>query len=103
MVGSLYDPDLARLRGPVLGVLLRHSQNGFDLRDSVLQALLWRELPLERLLSDHRFNCEIDPDDLLVAGYDFPNRARLAGVEKNEVLDDVEQPLLRQHAVQQVL
>ena len=39
----------------------------------------------------------------MIARHDLARPARLAVVEQDEVLDEVEQPVLRQHAVEQHL
>ena len=39
----------------------------------------------------------------MVARHHLARRARLALIEQDEVLDDVEQPVVRQHAVEQDL
>ena len=51
-------------------------------------------------LGDGR-NGAIDAEHLMIARHHLAGLARLAFVEQDEVLDDVEQPVMRQHAVQQ--
>ena len=71
--------------------------------DTMLEPLLWRELQLQLLLPRHRRHRLVDPHHLVVACDHLPRRARLALIEQDEILDDVQQPIVRQHAVQQPL
>ena len=71
--------------------------------EAVPEALLRRELQLQRLLLRHRCHRLVDPQHLVVPRDHLPRRARLTLIEQDEVLDDVEQPVVRQHAVQQPL
>ena len=71
-----------------------------QLHDAMAQAPPRREFELQLLLSRHRRHCPVDAEHLVVSRNDLPRGARLALVEQDEVLDDVEQPIVRQHAVQ---
>ncbi len=70
---------------------------------SVLQAQLRRELFLQPLLTLHRYHRIVHAEHLMVAGDNLPCAARPAVVEQDEVLHQVEQAVLRQHAVEQHL
>ena len=74
-----------------------------QLDDAMPQALLRRELALQLLLPHDRCHGAVDAEHLVVARHDLARGAGLALVEQDEVLDDVEQPVLRQHAVEQHL
>ena len=76
-------------------------QRQFD--DAMLQPLLRRELALQLLLPRDRRHGVVDAEHLVIARDDLARRARLAVVEQDEVLDEVEQPVMRQHAVEQHL
>lgn len=64
--------------------------------------LQWKFL-LQLLLPRHRPHRQINPQHLMIPRHDLPHRPRLAGVKQHEILHQVQQPLLRQHAVQQHL
>src|SRR5579862_2092872 len=59
--------------------------------NAVPEPLLWRKLPFQCLLMRHRFNRMVHAKDLMVAGNHFARGARLALVEQDEVLDNIEE------------
>ena len=59
--------------------------------------------PLQRLLPRDRGHGAVHAQHLMVARHHLARGAGLALVEQDEVLDDVEQPVMRQHAVEQHL
>ncbi len=74
---------------------LRHRNAVFQ------QALLWWNLPLQFLLPYHRRHGAVDAEHLVVSRHDLPCAAGPAVVEQEEVLDQIQQPLLREHPVEQ--
>ena len=68
-----------------------------------LQAPVHRKLPLQILLFPHGIHGPVHTEHLMVAGDDLSRRPGLALVKQDEVLDDVEQPIVREHAVQERL
>ena len=68
-----------------------------------LRRFLRRELQFQLFLPRHRRHGPVDAQDLVVAGDHLARCARLALVEHDEVFDDVQEPVMRQHAVQQHL
>ena len=74
------------------------------LRHPILdQPLCRRELPLQLLLPHDRRDGAVDAEHLVVARHDLARAAGPAVVEQDEVLDQIEQPVLRQHPVEQRL
>ena len=78
---------------------------GFErqLDEAMRQAPLRRQLLLQLFLPRHGRQRPVDAQHLVVPRNDLPRGARLARVEQDEVLDQVQQPIVRQHAVQQHL
>ena len=74
-----------------------------QLNDAMRQAPLRRELSLQLLLARHGSHRPVDPQNLMVSRDDLAGGARLAIVEQDEVLHDVQQPVVGEHAVQQYL
>ena len=64
------------------------------------QALLRRELLFQRFLPRHRRHHPVDAQYLVVPRNHLARGPRLALIEQEEVLDNVQQPIVRQHAVQ---
>jgi hypothetical protein len=85
--------------GPRLGGLAQrgHRHAVFE------QAFVWRELSLQFLLPQDRSDGIVHPEHLVVPRQHLARAARPAVVEDDEVLHEVEQPLLREHAVEQPL
>ena len=81
-------------------ILRGYTRFEWQFHDAPPQAPLRRELQLQLLLSRHGRHRPVDAQHLVVPRDDFPRGARLALIEQDEVLDDVEQPIVRQHAVQ---
>ena len=67
------------------------------------QALSGREFSLQLPLMQHEGHRVIDAEHPVIASHDFARRARLAVVKQNEVLRQVQQTPVLQHAVQQHL
>ena len=65
-----------------------------QLDHAMLQPLVRRELALQLFLPPHRCHRLVHPQHLMVARHHLARRPGLAGVEQDEVLDDVQQPLL---------
>lgn len=72
-----------------------------QLNNSMLKALLRWEHALQLLLPLDRTYREVYAKNLMVACNYLPGCARLTFVEQDEILDDVEQTVVRQHAVEQ--
>ena len=100
-MGTYGDDCLGRLQH--LGALGRCAQLQRQFNDPVREAPLRRKLQLQLLLPHHRRHRPVDSQHLVVARDHLPRRAGLALIEQDEVLDDVQQPVVRQHAVQQHL
>ena len=94
---------LLRDHWPRRQVLRERTRFKWQFHDAMPQAPLRRELQLQFFLARHGRHRPIDAQYLVVSGNDLPRGARLALVEQDEVLDNVEQPIVRQHAVQQHL
>jgi hypothetical protein len=93
-------------RDDILGGLRRTlgSQQRRFLRNAILdQAPLWWKLAFQLLLANDRGDGLVDTQDLVVTGHDLARSARFALIEQDEILDDIEQSILRQHAVQEDL
>ena len=75
----------------------------WQFHDAMPQAPLRRELQFQFFLVRHRRHRPIDAQYLVVSRNDFPCGTRLALVEQDEVFDNVQQPIVRQHPVQQYL
>ena len=69
----------------------------------MLETLLRWEFQFQRFLPRHRHHCPVDAQYLVVPRNYLPCRACFALVEQDEVLDNVQQPIVCQHAVQQNL
>ena len=67
------------------------------------QPFLRRKLSLQLLLPPDRRHRVVHAQHLMIAGHHLARRAGLAGVEQDEVLHDVQQPVMGQHAVEQHL
>ncbi len=76
-------------------------QRQFD--DAMLKPLLGRELALQFFLMGHGGDGTVDAEHLMVPRHHLAGLARLAFIEQDEVLDHVEQPVMRQHAIKQGL
>ena len=76
---------------------------GLILDDTVFEAAVGRDFLLEPLLVFHGDDGVVDAEDLVVAGDDFAGAAGLAVIEKDETLDQIEQPVFGEHAVEQDL
>ena len=68
-----------------------------------MEAAFGRELALQFLLALDGADSVVDAEHLVVAGDDLAGAAGLAVVEQDEVLDEVQQPVFGQHAVEQDL
>ena len=74
------------------------------LRHAILDQLLgWRELLLQFLLPPDGREGVVDAEHLVVPRHDLACAASTAIVEQEEVLDQIQQTLLRQHPVEQRL
>ena len=80
---------------------IRHGRSRFkwQLHDAMSQAPLGRKLLFQFFLSRHGRHRPVDTQYLVVSRDDFPRGTRLALVEQDEVLDDVQQPVVGEHAV----
>jgi hypothetical protein len=64
--------------------------------------LRWKPA-LELFLTKHGFDGVVDSKHVVIAGYDLASTSRAAVVEHDEVLDQVQKPVLRQHPFKQRL
>jgi len=102
-MGPLHDLDRRGHLGLAVGSDLLGHLRRLDGRDPVRQPLARWQPTLDRLLVRDRRHRPVDPEDLLVAREHLAHRPGLARVEEDEVLHDVEQAILREHAVEQHL
>ena len=72
-----------------------------QLDDAMLKPPLERKLALQIFLPCDGGHGAVDAEHLMVARDHLARRAGLAFVEQDEVLDDVQQPVMRQHPIEQ--
>ena len=91
--------------GPNRNCLILSGNSGFErkLDDAMFEALLRRELQLELLLACHGLHCAVHSQHLMIPPNHLPGSSGLTLIEQDEVLEDVQEPVMRQHAVQQHL
>src|SRR5262245_36111661 len=71
------------------------------LDDAMAETLVCGNLALQFFLVLYGCDGEIDAKHLMVARDHFPRRPRLALVEQYEILDEIKEPVMRQHPVQE--
>ena len=81
----------------VHGLLLR------EFNHSIGEPLLRRKLSLQFLLPPDGSHRVVHAKHLVIARQDLARCSRLAGVEQDEVLHEVEQPVMGEHAIEQHL
>ena len=74
-----------------------------DLDHAPSQAFFGRELALQLLLTQDRLHRVVDAEHLMIARDDFAGSAGLAVIEEDEILDQIEQTPVVQHAIEQHL
>lgn len=103
-MGALDKRQLDRARRGIARHRLQRLTFGhLHLGHSIFHPPVRRKLLFELLLTDHRRNRPVDAQHLVISCNDFSGTARLAVVEEHKVFDQVEQPVMGQHAVEQPL